>query len=146
MVRVGGGVEGVMQTFISPVLAVCSSSSFRFGPISSFLPSLPPRPSRAPSISSSSSFFFFFSSFFHFKHGFPFQLHRLHSFQQLPAPFFFSPLSPSLFPPVSLFFPQSIFASLLKPRPPFHPSILSSIHPYSTSRWIENKVLKRLSR
>lgn len=110
-------------------------------------------PSHAPLISYSSSLFSFFSSPFSsdstFKHLFPFQLHRLHSFQQLPAPF----CSPSLFSPpllarlsVSTFLLQSIFASLSKPRPLLHPSILSSIHPYSTSRWIENKVLQRLSR
>lgn len=146
-----GSVWGVgcrplsLPASLASVLAVCSSSSFHFGPVSSFLPALPPRPSRAPSISSSPSFFFsafsILSMAFHFN--------RLHSFQQLPAPFFFLH-SPRLFPPpvsaFPLFFPQSIFASLLKPRPPFHPSILSSIHPYSTSRWIENKVLKQLSR
>lgn len=140
-----------MQTFISPSIPRFRASRLLLFLLSLWsyflLSSLPPRPSRAPSISSSSSFFF--SAFSILSMAFHFSCTGCTHFNNY-RPHFFSPLSPSLSPPpvsaFPLFFPQSIFASLLKPRPPFQPSILSSIHPYSTSRWIENKVLKRLSR
>lgn len=68
---------------------------------------------------------------FHFNHHFPFQLHQLHSFQQLPASFSFFFHSRHL--SVSTFLPQLILASasecpLLLPTPPFcPPSILAAL-------------------
>lgn len=147
----GGGVfqqrdrEPHLHHFNSPsILCACFSSSF----VSDLHPS--PFPHLSPSVSCSPLcllFLFFSFQLFHFNHHFPFQLHQSHSFQQLPAPFFplpFPSLSLLHFVPFPLFF--SIFASLFKPPPLFHPFILSSTHRYSTSRWIENKVLQWLSR
>lgn len=109
----GQGREGETQTFISPsILCSCPPCLLLFllcfRPLPFFLhsPSL--------SVSCSPMLLFFKFIFFHFKHLFkqlfPFQLHRLHSFQQLPAPYF--PHLPLLFSfrhlSISTFIHQSI--------------------------------------
>lgn len=133
----GGGDKPLsLPASFAPVLTVRSSSSSPSNPFPS-----PPCPSHAP------QFLLLFFPRFHFKQLFSISAAPVALISTTTGPIF-SSLSLSLFHHLSIctFLLQSIFASLLKPRPLFHPSIASSIHPYSTSRWIENKVLKQLSK
>lgn len=137
------GGWGGTQTFLSQHPLLLYSPSAPLPPLHqtpSPLPS-PPCPSHAP------QFLLPFFPWFHFKQLFSISAAPVALISTTTGPIF-SSLSLSLFHHLSIctFLLQSIFASLLKPRPLFHPFIPSSIHPYSTSRWIENKVLKQLSK